>query len=99
MLISLSLRPLDASILIDCSLPVALSAAGLANEQIDDESDGTAYHIPEGCFIVYDPQDTSVKNSRIHGISTTAILPSFLQHFGLPIPEYMSDVRIDAITK
>ena len=79
------------------NIPVSLSAAGLFNEQIDDESDGTAYHIPEGCFIVYDPKDTSNKNTRIHGIPTTAITPSFLEHFKLPIPEYMTEARIDAI--
>ncbi len=80
-------------------VPVKLSTAGLFNEQIDDESDGTAYHIPEGCLIIYDPQDKTIKNTRVKGISTTAIAPSFLQHFGISVPEYMSDVRIESLAK
>ena len=77
---------------------VKLATAALFNEQIDDESDGTAYHIPEGCLIVYDPKDKSLKNTRTKGISTTAIAPSFLQHFEIPVPDYMTTTRIEAIT-
>jgi hypothetical protein len=78
-------------------VPIKLAIAGLFNEQIDDESDGTAYHIPEGCLIVYDPKSKNTKNTRLKGISTTAIAPSFLQHFELDIPTYMTEARIEAL--
>ena len=80
-------------------VPIKLASAGLFNEQIDDESDGTAYHVPEGCLFVYDPTEDNMKNTRIKGIPTTAIAPSFLEHFKLPIPEYMHESRIEAISK
>jgi hypothetical protein len=80
-------------------VPVKLASAGLFNEQIDDESDGTAYHIPEGCLIVYDPANTETKNTRIKGIPTTAIAPSLLEHFNIAIPNYMNEVRIESLAK
>ncbi|MEM1136335.1 MAG: hypothetical protein AAGI07_10900 [Bacteroidota bacterium] len=80
-------------------IAVSLANAGLFNEQIDDESDGTAYHIPEGCFFIYDPQDATEKNNRTRGIPTTAIAPSFLEHFKLPVPNYMTDARIESLLK
>jgi hypothetical protein len=73
---------------------VPFQTLGLTNEPIDDHTGSTAYHIPEGSLLIYDPQETSVKNSRVSGISTTAVAPSILQNFKLEVPAYMTTQRI-----
>jgi hypothetical protein len=76
---------------------VSFQELGLVNEAIEDESDGTAYHIPEGILLQYDPNDLSVKNKKHKGINTLAIAPSLLQNYGLPVPGYMSEERIPSL--
>lgn len=66
-----------------------LEECGLRNTEIEDKSGTSAYHIPEGCLFIYDPQDRSVKNGR-PTISTLDIAPAILRNFGTERPEYMT---------
>ena len=75
---------------------VSFAELGLFNEPIDDESDGTAYHIPEGVLLVYDPQNLPKKQERVRA-NSKAVLPSILENYGIPVPAYMTDERISAI--
>lgn len=70
---------------------------GLWNEPIEDETGSTAYHIPEGICLIYDPQDLSRKGPRISGINSKAVAPSILKFFGLPVPAYMVQERLAAL--
>ncbi|WP_157638191.1 hypothetical protein [Flexithrix dorotheae] len=97
--INLGHRNLEEDQISFKGVTVKLSELGLVNEQIDDESDGTAYHIPEGSMIIYDPQDTSVKNSRISGVKTTSFVPTILENFKIPVPDYMEESRIKELLK
>jgi hypothetical protein len=68
----------------------SFESLGLENIQIEDETDSTAYHIPQGSLIIYDPQDRSPKGSRTQ-ISTLEITPTILKNFSIKVPDYMSD--------
>lgn len=61
---------------------------GLDNVKIEDRSGTTAYHIPQGSLLVYDPSDRSEKLGR-PTVSSLEIAPSILRHFGVPVPAYM----------
>lgn len=67
-----------------------LKSLGLENIRIEDEADATAYHIPEGSLIIYDPQDLCLK-PQINEISTLQIAPSILKNFSLSVPNYMQE--------
>lgn len=69
---------------------------GLENEKIQEEASGTAYHIPEGSLIIYDPQK-EFHVDRNEGVDTRRIAPSILQNYGIEIPEYMSKEVIPSI--
>jgi hypothetical protein len=73
-----------------------LSEIGLEKVPIDDHSGSTAYHIPQGTMIVYDPSDLSEKK-EITSISSTAFVPSVIKNFNLEIPSYMNYHKIGAI--
>lgn len=76
--------------------PCLFSDFGLENEKIQEEASGTAYHVPEGSLIVFDPQ-TEAKPERVQGVDTTRIAPSILKNFGIDIPDYMSKDLIPSI--
>jgi hypothetical protein len=67
---------------------LSFEALGLSNTPIDDMSGTSAYHIPQGCLLIYDPQDRASKPVRTE-ISTCEIAPTLLEHFGVPRPDYM----------
>jgi len=50
-------------------------ALGLSNTPIEDTSGTSAYHIPEGCLVIYDPQDRAPKSGRAE-ISTCELAPT-----------------------
>ena len=77
--------------------PVTLESVGLKNMKIDEQSSGTAYHVPEGSMFVYDPQDKSEKKERIKTKDTRQVAPSILENFNIAVPDYMTKERIDAI--
>nr|MBK9652819.1 hypothetical protein [Bacteroidota bacterium] len=61
---------------------------GFENMEIDDHSGSTAYHIPEGTLVIYDPQDKSIKK-EISQIPSTALVPSIVKNFDIPMPAYL----------
>ncbi|MEO1051787.1 MAG: hypothetical protein AAFX87_14250 [Bacteroidota bacterium] len=76
---------------------VSLEDFGLHNEHVDEEAAGTAYHIPEGSMIIYDPKDGANKQREFR-INTTRFAPSILENFEIEVPSYMTDERIEAIS-
>jgi hypothetical protein len=70
----------------------SLAAFGMRAVEIEDRSDTTAYHVPEGLLFVYDPQQQSAGSmpaSRPE-VSTLEIAPTLLATLGAPRPDYMS---------
>ncbi len=61
---------------------------GLENVKIEDRSGTTAYHIPQGSLLIYDPSDRGEKHGR-PTVSALEIAPTILQHFAVPVPAYM----------
>lgn len=73
-----------------------LDDAGLINKKIDDQSGGTAYHMPEGVLMVYGSGGKNDTNPR-PTINTKSIAPSILKNFEIAQPEYMSEKLIPEI--
>lgn len=71
-----------------------MEQVGLSNEPIDDETGSTAYHVKEGSLMIYDPKSKKPK-PRQAGVDTCALAPSIMENFGLDIPEYMTDERVE----
>ena len=67
---------------------LSFEALGLSNTPIEDTSGTNAYHIPQGCLMIYDPQDRAPKAGRTE-ISTCELAPTLLERFGAPLPDYM----------
>ena len=61
---------------------------GLVNVPVEDQTQENANHIPEGCLLVYDPQNRSPKPGRPQ-ISTLDIAPAILRNFGISTPAYI----------
>jgi hypothetical protein len=53
---------------------LSFEALGLSNTPIEDMSGPSAYHIPQGCLAIYDPQDRTPKVGRAE-ISTCDLAP------------------------
>ena len=68
---------------------------GLAHVSIDEQSATTAYHIPQGLLLTFDPRRPPRSVGRTQ-ISTLDIAPALLQHFGVGIPGYMQSSRLGA---
>ncbi|MEO6956536.1 MAG: hypothetical protein ABI137_07325 [Antricoccus sp.] len=67
----------------------SLSDYGLQIVEIEDRSDTTAYHIPQGILCVFDPQDLTAKSVTRPEVSVLQIAPTLLEYFALTPPEYM----------
>ncbi len=65
----------------------ALADFGLEAVEIEDRSDTTAYHVPEGVLIVYDPSATT-SGSR-ERVSALSVAPALLRAFGLRPLDHM----------
>ncbi|MEO5571090.1 MAG: hypothetical protein ABIT08_01085, partial [Bacteroidia bacterium] len=70
---------------------------GLYNLIIEDKADSTAYHIPEGTLLVYDPQHTSAKQD-VEKIPSTALVPNILKNFNVSVPAYMKFEKIEGLS-
>jgi hypothetical protein len=68
-------------------LPFA--ALGLSNVEIEDKSGTSAYHIPEGCLLIYDPRREMGGSRAREQVSTLEITPTILRNFGVERPSYM----------
>jgi hypothetical protein len=67
---------------------VSFAEIGFASVEIQDSAGQSAYHIPQGALLIYDPhtQPTSALRPEI---STLDIAPAILQAFGVAPPAYM----------
>lgn len=68
---------------------VSFEAMGLDHVQIDDKSSSTAYHIPNGSLLIYDPEQRSREPNSKPRISTLEIAPTILKNYAVSIPNYM----------
>ena len=66
-----------------------LAEFGLEAVEIEDRSGTTAYHVPEGVFFIYDPQQTAEPAEDRPRISTLEIAPALLERCGVAPPDYM----------
>jgi hypothetical protein len=63
---------------------------GLQNVKIEDKSGASAYHIPQGSLLVYDPDHRDPKQKGRPQVSTKEIAPTILNNYSAPIPDYMA---------
>jgi hypothetical protein len=82
---------LGASVLHNGS-PTTLEALGMANAVVEDLTACTAYHIPQGVLLTYDPRAPQAQMPQLE-ISTTEIAPAILRNYSVPVPEYMNRTR------
>jgi len=68
---------------------ISFEDMGLINEEIEDKSNTTAYHIPQGSLFIYNPKDQRLKKTGRSKISTLDIAPTILNNFSIHMPEYM----------
>jgi len=68
---------------------VDFATLGVTNVEITDKSGTTAYHIPSGTLVVYDPADRSSRPAGRPQISALEIAPTLLRNFGVAVPAYM----------
>ena len=66
---------------------IPIEHSGLENVEIQDKSNSTAYHIPEGHFFVYHPSYGKSEISR-EQVSTQQIMPTILENFAVQVPGY-----------
>jgi hypothetical protein len=63
---------------------------GMENVEIQDKSNTTAYHIPAGSLLMYDPRQTSASDGAGRPqVSTLDIAPFIISTLGVPVPDYM----------
>jgi hypothetical protein len=67
---------------------ISFAQMGLAKVKIEDQSGMTAYHIPQGCLLIYDAERAAPRAGGTQ-ISTLKIAPTLLRNFAVPIPGYM----------
>lgn len=68
---------------------IPLEHSGMENVKIQDRCGATAYHIPQGSFIIYAPAK-GLNGNDVTSISTTDIAPSILRNFNIRVPDYMN---------
>lgn len=75
---------------------VPFQKLGIAPVEIEDKTHSSAYHIPQGTLLIYDPRDRGPK-PRFTQMSTEEVAPSLLENFAIPVPGYMrSPVSLSA---
>jgi len=67
--------------------PVELAEVGLANVEIQEGAGSTAYHVPEGHLLVYEPG--AAPDPRRTPVSTLEIAPFALSSLGVEPPAWM----------
>ncbi len=68
---------------------VPFSDLGMAPVEIEDKTHSSAYHIPQGTLLIYDPRDQAPKGAGFTQMSTTEVAPTLLQNYAVPAPSYM----------
>lgn len=66
---------------------------GFENVVIEDQSNSTAYHIPEGILLVCG-SDTQPSTERTF-LRTTELAPAILRFLAVPAPEYMHSIPVE----
>lgn len=69
----------------------SLEEMGLENTRIEDKSNTTAYHIPQGTLMIYDSRNAAKADTGRVQVSTLELAPTILNNFGLPVPRYMKN--------
>lgn len=64
---------------------------GLETVEIEDRSNTTAYHVPEGSLMIFDPKQTVRRPEHTTQVSTLDLAPYLLQNFSVDTPDYMKD--------
>jgi hypothetical protein len=66
---------------------------GLTNVEIQEKSGTNAYHVPQGCLIVFDGRATALGRSAAPcvrpEVSVLEVAPALLRNYGVRAPEYM----------
>lgn len=62
---------------------------GLENTEVDEQGGSTAFHIPEGHLLLYEPHAERPRDSARREVSTLEIAPFVLRQLGVPAPPYM----------
>jgi hypothetical protein len=65
-----------------------LAEFGMEAVEIEDRSDTTAYHVPEGILVVYDPKAPAA-DARRDRVSALSVAPALLRGFGQKPRDYM----------
>ena len=68
---------------------IPLLHSGMENVKIQDRCGATAYHIPQGSFIIYAPSK-GLNGNDVTSVSTMDIAPTILRNFNIPVPDYMN---------
>ena len=66
-----------------------MESLGLRVVEIEDRSDTTAYHVPQGVLAMYDPQHPVAGPVGRKELSVLHIAPTILATLGVPVPHYM----------
>ena len=67
-----------------------IASLGLETVEIEDRSDTTAYHVPEGILAVYDPASPPPDNRSRPEVSVLEVAPTLLKILGVEPPAYMA---------
>jgi hypothetical protein len=70
--------------------PVSREQIGLGMMAHEDGINCTAQHVPEGSLLVYPQRSPASNGGQRRRISTLDFVPSVLQEFAIPQPDYMS---------
>jgi hypothetical protein len=62
---------------------------GLRAVEIEERSDTTAYHVPEGILAIYDPQARVLEPTGRPEVSVLEVAPTILAALGVSAPNYM----------
>ena len=72
------------------SREISFESMGLENTPIEDKSSATAYHVPSGVLLIYNPKATTPqKEGSRPQVSTLELAPTILKNYAIPVPEYM----------
>jgi hypothetical protein len=67
---------------------VPFAELGFRNVEVEDSAGQSAYHVPQGVLLIYDPSGDP-RLRRRQAIPTTAVAPMLLADLGVPLPSYM----------
>lgn len=68
---------------------IPFAELGLENVEIEDKSNSSAYHIPEGALLIYEPEAAAPRQASRVQVSSLDLAPALLETLGIPKPAYM----------